>query len=282
MKKKVKTGASFVTKIAPKLVTDLYGNHVPLHEIVVINPQDFKHLKRLPYNRNVLNAMVEKLGESVTAFGVLRVVVLIKYRFEYYIADGQHLIEYLDKAGLPVYAFIVPIEDNDDEKIMKLIVMMNNTARRWSLSQYAKNWLKFLEQHGDNARREAYQRLVEKKKTYGLSLSMLGELMFIGTQSEAKKAIRQGRFLERADPARIDKIISLMENFHNHTGVSINHTHTASGLARFIKDVGVEAYTKYEQKFIKAVKKYQANRPIPVFARHADSMEFWSYLYSTK
>lgn len=276
----ISTNPKFKRLIKAKTRTDKYGNIIKYYEVIEIDPKDFGWLKKLPYNREVLPAMVEKLGTSIINFGMLRTIILIQFKYGYYVCDGQHILASCIKSEIPVHAYIVPVADTEEHKIMQLIIAMNNTARQWSLSQYAKNWAKFLSLNNSN-NGGAYDRLNLLKTQFNVTYSMLGELMFKGTQSEAKKAIKNGTFAEKSDPTRIDRLLSAMENFHHHTGISIKHTHTASGLARFIFDTGLDTYLKKEKEFIKAVQNAQKIASIPSFARTCDSQNKWGEIWAT-
>lgn len=270
----------FISVASAKTVTDKYGNKINYPEIVWIKPENFGVIKKLKYNRDVLKAMVAKLGISITELGVLRAIILVRYKYEYYGADGQHLLEHAKKAGIPLYAFIVPIEDEDEAKIMNILATLNNVVRRWSLTQYAKNWQKFLSERAELGDFGAYDRLNELKDVYDISFTLLGALMYCGTQSEAKKAIRDGKFEEKQNPARLDKALAALENFHFHTGVPIKGTHSASGLSQFIiSDIGLDKYLLNESRFIDAVKTHQNTNRISGFSRASDSNELWNKLY---
>lgn len=112
--------------------------------------QFLKKLKHLPenYNRITIGNHTDTIEQSIKQINVLRGIVVVKTDIfgegeQYYIIDGQHLVEALMKTddkdikGM----LIVYIENTTKfEKIAQIMTILNNTAKSWTLKNYMELW----------------------------------------------------------------------------------------------------------------------------------------------
>ncbi len=124
----------------------------------------------LKFNRKVSPEHVRELVESINSFGVLSYPVVVKTDCldgseRYYIADGQHRFTAMKELGLPIYFTLHNISSK--EQLVRLIAKVNNTSKKWSLSQYLKAWV--------SLKIDSYLALKKQYIQSGLQLSVLLE-----------------------------------------------------------------------------------------------------------
>lgn len=103
----------------------------------IFMPDEMHLLERTERNREVNDKHVTEMRESVERNGVIREAIIVpnKNKKGYYlIIDGQHLIESLKQLGHAVPCKIVEVES--DEKMVDLMIDINNKSKSWSLEDY--------------------------------------------------------------------------------------------------------------------------------------------------
>lgn len=97
-------------------------------------------LLSFPFNRNLQEKQVKALGKAIATSGVLRSPVFVKTKaitgkLEFYILDGQHLIENCRRFEINSIAGFV-VETESISEIVNMMAMLNNVNQRWTLIDY--------------------------------------------------------------------------------------------------------------------------------------------------
>lgn len=102
-------------------------------------------LKELSFNRNKVENHIKALSKSITHVGVLRTPVVAKTKaitgsLEYYIIDGQHLIESLKRLNISKVNVIL-VETDSAREIVDMMALLNNVQQKWSLMNYTDAYI---------------------------------------------------------------------------------------------------------------------------------------------
>jgi len=102
-------------------------------------------VKELSFNRNKVEKHIKTLTKSINKIGVLRTPVIAKTKAvtgstEYFIVDGQHLIESLKRLNVEkVHAIVV--ETESVREIVDMMALLNNVQQRWTLMNYVDAYI---------------------------------------------------------------------------------------------------------------------------------------------
>jgi len=109
-----------------------------------IEKVNISKLLTFPFNRNLTEKQVRSLMNAITVSGILRIPVFVKTksitgRLEYYILDGQHLIEACKRLDIDSIKGIV-IDCESLSEIVNMMAMLNNVNQRWTLIDYVNSY----------------------------------------------------------------------------------------------------------------------------------------------
>lgn len=100
----------------------------------VYQTREFHLFKILKYNRDVDDARVEKIMESIKKHGFL-LPILVSEDME--IADGQHRFEAAKKLNIPILYIKYNV---DPQKLPILVSNLNSVSKNWKTSDYYEMW----------------------------------------------------------------------------------------------------------------------------------------------
>jgi hypothetical protein len=156
-------------------------------------------VKELSFNRNKVENHIKALSRSVTKIGVLRTPVVAKTKavtgsMEYYIIDGQHLIESLKRLNIPKVNVIL-VETESVREIVDMMALLNNVQQKWTLSNYTDAYI--------GMGNIEYFKLKEHSVKTGFSLSLCSYILSGSRNAGYGKttSIRSGNFKVAATDA---------------------------------------------------------------------------------
>jgi hypothetical protein len=253
----------FKTLLKGKVEKDVNGKTICYPDIV--ETTNYELLQLLNCNRDVAPAHVQKMGVSVTQLGnVLRDIVVVKINFEYFVADGQHLLGYLKQAELPIRCKLIKAES--EKEALKVVTMLNSTSRNWGIKNFVEGWANF---------NDDVKILAKLKKEFSLTYTTIGALLTNSTSALAKKQITNGDFKVVDMEEAIDRIQAI-DHFYNVTSC-IRSQYATTGLIDFMGNLGIEKYRKNQKSFVKCVTE-KGNGIIDkkTFGRKEDYLEFFN------
>lgn len=97
-------------------------------------------LIQLPFNRKISEKQIKALMKAIAEAGIARLPVIIATRsitgkLEYYILDGQHLIEASKRLGIDKIQCIY-VESESISWMVNMMAMLNNVTQKWTLMDY--------------------------------------------------------------------------------------------------------------------------------------------------
>jgi hypothetical protein len=172
-------------------------------------------VKELSFNRNKSEKHIKTLSRSIHKVGVLRTPVIAKTKAvsgttEYYIIDGQHLIESLKRLEVEkVYAIVV--ETDSIAEIVDMMALLNNVQQKWTLMNYVDAYIGMGVQD--------YFILKEHSKRNGFSINLsagiLGGCRHFGRGTDP---VKNGTF--KVSAADSDELTSKLQEICAITGVT--------------------------------------------------------------
>lgn len=167
-----------------------------------------KTLKTMPkqYNRDVVGSHAIRMMSSVKELQIQRGVVVIYTNlfgegYQYYIADGQHLVNALINIPIKFVKGMLSVVINymdDIDEVINFVSKMNSTAKKWGLANYLDAW--YTCGYGD------YALIREINLTDGFGISALVEA-YSGKVASGNVDFKNGTF--KANRKLGDKIIKL-------------------------------------------------------------------------
>ena len=154
-------------------------------KISYFETSEYEIFNLLPFNRDVDQAHVRSLVESMTKNGFKGVVQIIETSFidggatKLYILDGQHRVAAAKLANLPVRFELTKCETK--RETVELISEMNNSSKSWGTSIFLNVW--------KGLGIEEYMMLDKAKSDTGFQITPLIEVF---TGESKMKAFRKG------------------------------------------------------------------------------------------
>lgn len=199
-----------------------------------------KDIKPIPFNRKVNTKQVDRLLNSMSNHGILRVPILIKAKLNerkvgYWNADGQHMKAGLCKVDhLSVQCFIVETEDLT--KIVSIMAAVNNVNQKWILDDYVDAYAALCNKQYETLRTHK----LSTGLNYAISAMILGE-----TQAHA---IKNGTFKVSSKDA--DKITAELIDVISFLGT--NNSKFMKAFIKFRRSPNVEyTHKTFMQKLAK-------------------------------
>lgn len=166
--------------------------------------KEFRFLNNV--NRPVKQAHVLTMTHSVAKIGIIRPVVVAKYKFrnieDYYILDGQNLYCALKKLNLEIP--YVETKVSSDEELIDQIALMNTSSKSWKMKDYLQAWSYI---------RKDYAKLMAYGQKSTLEIVFIAAIFlgYKGWSGSIVKRLRIGDF-QINNEARGKQIISYMED----------------------------------------------------------------------
>lgn len=218
---------------------------------------EYSMLKYFPKNRKVIMQHVKKMGFSISTIGyVNRQVVIVKLLEDYYVADGQHLLNWLISQNMPIEFLLCEVTDK--EQAIEIMRVMNSSSRRWGLPQFVNV---NTTDNGKEKRKNPYNKLQSFIEAYakktGITTKVMSALMFneaIFNENGASKAIQEGYFVQNVPDVRLRKRLDALKRFYRATKMSsTNYLNAGFFEMLYSKE---QTYYQNEKKFISQVAKY--------------------------
>jgi hypothetical protein len=179
-------------------------------------------VKELSFNRNKSEKHVKTLTRSVSKVGVLRTPVIAKTKAvsgitEYYIIDGQHLIEGLKRLNVEkVYAIIV--ETDSVSEIVDMMALLNNVQQKWTLNNYVDAYI--------GMGLQDYFILKEHSKRNGFTINMsAGILSGCSIWGKGTDSVKNGAF--KVSATDVEELTNNINELCAITGVNTNKFQSA-------------------------------------------------------
>lgn len=254
---------------------DLNGNWIDLPALYILKSEGYKDLKKVEGNRDIAKSNVNKLGRSVTTLGnVLRALVLIRMNGELFLADGQHLANYLQSVELPCYAMVINCKNITDA--MRVVTTMNSSSRNWGIKQFVNGWCHI---------NTEYLELEKFRKQSGLTYTTVAALLTGNTIGNAKKAIISGNFVITDKDEAIRRIRAI-DLFYNATGMERSQYCTIGLIEYFAilasaTDGTMRKFYKIQKQFHECIRKGMDEKEMhgKTFGRTDDYVAFFKSCY---
>jgi hypothetical protein len=112
-------------------------------EVKFLETTDYDLFHKLPFNRDVDNAHVKELVESIKKYGFKGVIQVIETSFidgieKFYKLDGQHRVAAARIAGVPV-TFELTVCKTKRETV-EMISALNNSSKAWGTKTFLNVW----------------------------------------------------------------------------------------------------------------------------------------------
>ena len=141
--------------------------------------KDYKIFKTLTGNRPLVTPHIKKLEKMLQEKNLSEYLPILVNE-QMYVIDGQHRLQALEKAKLPVFYVIVPGLTLED------VIMLNSTSKSWSMLNYIQSQI----QLGN----ENYEKLYEFMKAYQLPSGVAAEILSGVDHKDNTLAIKHGYF----------------------------------------------------------------------------------------
>lgn len=97
-------------------------------------------LLQLPFNRKISEKQIKALMKAIAEGGIARLPLIIITRsitgkLEYYILDGQHLVEACKRLGVDKLECMY-VESESISWMVNMMAMLNNVNQKWTLMDY--------------------------------------------------------------------------------------------------------------------------------------------------
>ncbi|NDC95782.1 hypothetical protein EB118_19440 [bacterium] len=200
-------------------------------------------VKELSFNRNKSEKHVKTLSRSVSKIGVLRTPVIAKTKAvtgmtEYYIIDGQHLIESLKRLSVSKVNAIV-VETDSVAEIVDMMGLLNNVQQRWTLMNYVDAYI--------GMGLHDYFVLKQHSKTNGFSINLsAGILSGCKTWGRGTDSVKQGTF--KVSSTDVEELTNNLQELSAITGVN-----TAKFQSAYVDFFRSHSKTYNHTKFMKKV-----------------------------
>jgi hypothetical protein len=168
---------------------------------------DYSLFNLLPFNRDVDNAHVKQLVQSMRVHGFKGVAQIIKTKIidgteRYYIVDGQHRIAAAKQLNMPFYFELTVL--NTKKQTAEFIAELNTSAKSWGTANFLSVW--------SALKIEEYVKLERVQKETGFQITPLLEAyLFTSNQADYRK----GKMVFTNEELS-DKIIQQMIDLNNY------------------------------------------------------------------
>lgn len=172
-------------------------------------------VKELSFNRNKVEKHIKTLSKSINKIGVLRTPVIAKTKAvtgstEYFIVDGQHLIESLKRLNIEKVRAIV-VETESVLEIVDMMALLNNVQQRWTLMNYVDAYI--------GMGLHDYFVLKHHSKTNGFSINLsAGILSGCKTWGRGTDGVKQGTF--KVSSTDVEELTNNLQELSAITGVN--------------------------------------------------------------
>jgi len=97
-------------------------------------------LLQLPFNRKIIEKQIKALMKAIAEGGIARLPLIIATKsitgkLEYYILDGQHLVEACKRLGVDKLECMY-VESESISWMVNMMAMLNNVNQKWTLMAY--------------------------------------------------------------------------------------------------------------------------------------------------
>ena len=156
---------------------------IEFKEVKYFVTKKYEVFNLLPFNRNVDNAHVTKLMESMKKHGFKGVVQIIKTKFidgtmKYFVVDGQHRIAAAQRLGIAIQFELTEL--NSKRETAEFIAELNTSAKSWGTANFLDVWSALDIQE--------YVKMARVQKDTGFQLTPLLEAyLFTSNQSDYRK-----------------------------------------------------------------------------------------------
>lgn len=218
---------------------------------------EYSMLKYFATNRKVVMAHVKKMGYSITTIGLVnRQVVVVKVNGEYYVADGQHLLNWLVSQNMPVEFLLCEVTEKS--QAIDIMRVMNSSARRWGLSQFVNvNTAESVKESKKNPYNKLQKFVEANEKKTGITTKVMSALMYneaVFNEGGASRAIQEGYFVQNVPDTRINKRLASLKRFYRKTRMSATN-YLNAGFFEFLYSKE-QTFYQNEKKFIEQVARY--------------------------
>lgn len=160
-------------------------------------------LLELPFNRDKKEKQIKSLMKAMVTGGIARMPLIIMTRaitgkLEYYILDGQHLIEGCKRLGIDKIQCIY-VESESISWMVNIMAMLNNVTQKWVLMDYVDAYC--------GTGNENFYKLKNHSIVNGLSVAVSASILS-GTNIAGKSctSIKDGTFrISEVEHATITK-----------------------------------------------------------------------------
>jgi hypothetical protein len=159
-------------------------------------------------NRDVKPSHVTNIATSIDYLGCLRPVVIATFEYmgkiSKYVIDGQNT--YMACLRLNIEVPYIEIEINDDEELVKVLGMLNNSSKSWRLVDYVQTFA---------YTKPSYVKLRKYYEQYDFELSQLACILMLGTipgsktsggNSRMSSIIKNGNFVVNSERKAIETL----------------------------------------------------------------------------
>jgi hypothetical protein len=149
------------------------------NKVIEIEPTET--VEFLSENRNINEFLIRKLKKSMSKYGVISAITVVKNRKKFIVLDGQHRWTAANELGLTVPAIVINKNNID------AIVDMNTIQKNWTLEDFAN----FYSENRDETISRNYSELKSLRNETGLHYTSLIKIFETGS---GLKPYKSGKF----------------------------------------------------------------------------------------
>lgn len=222
---------------------------------------DYNLFDTFKFNRKTEKNVRPELLETFREFGnIIPILTVLSKKFnKQYIVDGQHRFKALKALRMPIHYLELVVPDDLIGKarklyIARLIVVINNTPRRWSVLNYVTTFitLGFVN----------YKTLFDLADEYSFSLTTVSRLL-TGSKLRTAASVKDGSFKVTA----LDQTLKILFDVAEYQHITKFTNRMVEGYATFFRSQPHIDKTKFKKALALNKGKLTDISEAPVFAR---------------